>query len=217
MKTVGTNFKKTLHLYLSGKLKLKSYQKLGTLFLIIVLSGFIGWVWEFILQEFEGNFKHIYIKGGNFLPWINIYAYGAIVILIVTYKIRKNPWLVFIVSALATGIVEFIGGWLAYTFYNGARYWDYSNKWWGFGNINGFVCPVSIITFGLGALLFVYALFPFCINLALKMKKRTFLTLSITLFTIVIADDLINLTLKNLDLPTAMNFYESLGFKLIQE
>ena len=196
---------------------LKPYQKLGVFFLIVVLSGLVGWVWEFIIQEFEGGFRHIYIKGGNFLPWLNIYAYGAVAVIAITYKIRKHPWLVFIVSALVTGTIEFIGGWFAYTFYNGARYWDYTNKWWGIGNIDGFVCPVSVTIFGLGSLFFVYVLLPFCANLAVKIKKRTFLTLATVLFLAVITDDLTNLTLKNLDLPTAINFYESLGFKLLHK
>ena len=200
-----------------GKDKLKLYQKVGVLFLVVVLSGFIGWVWEFILQEFEGGFSHIYIKGGNFLPWINIYAYGAVAVFIITRKIRKKPWLVFIVSGLVTGTIELIGGWIAYTFYDGARYWNYADKWWGVGNINGFVCPVSVMIFGLGALFFVYVLFPFCIHLAKKMSKPAFITLSTVLFVAVIADDITNLTLKTLGLPTAINFYESLGFKLMHK
>ena len=182
------------------------------MFLVVVLAGFLGWVWEFLLQEISGGFKHLYIKGGNLLPWINIYAYGAVAVIITTYKLRKYPWAVFVVSGLVTGTIELIGGWLAYTLYD-ARYWDYTDKWWGVGNINGFVCPVSVITFGIGALIFMYILLPFCIHLAQKMTKKAFLTLTITLFTAVMVDDITNLTLKNLGLPTAMNFYEWLGFK----
>lgn len=199
--------------YLDGEIKLETYQKIGILLLVVVIAGFAGWLWEFSLAEIEGGFKHIYIKGGNLLPWMNIYAYGAIAIILVSYRLRKYPWAVFIVSAIATGLVELAGGWIAYTFYNGARYWDYSNVWWGFGNINGFVCPVSAAVFGLGALLLMYVLLPFCIRVAKRMTKRAFLTLTITLFTLVMVDDLTNLTLKNLGLPTAMDFYHSLGFK----
>jgi hypothetical protein len=72
--------------YLDNKLKLKLYQKIGVLLLIVVLAGFVGWVWEFLLAEIEGGFQHLYIKGGNLLPWMNIYAYGAIIIIVTTYK-----------------------------------------------------------------------------------------------------------------------------------
>lgn len=199
--------------YLNGEIKLETYQKIGVVFLVVVISGFVGWVWEFLLQEISGGFKHLYIKGGNLLPWINIYAYGALVAIPVTYKIRKYPWAVFVVAGLAMGMVELIGGWLAYILYDGARYWDYSDKWWGVGNIDGFVCPVSAMIFGVGALLLVYVLLPFCVRVAERMSKRAFLTLTITLFAAVMVDDITNLTLKNLGLPTAQNFYECLGWR----
>ena len=204
---------KTYHGYLDGKIKLKTYQKIGVLFLVVVISGFAGWVWEFSLAEIGGGFKHLYIKGGNLLPWLNLYAYGALLIMAIAYWFRKKPWLVFIISALATGLLELFAGWAVYTFGNGTRYWDYTKDWWGIGNINGFVCPLSATVFGIGALLLIYVLLPFCIRLAQKMSKRAFLTLAITLFMLVVVDDITNLTLKNLGLPTAMDFYYSLGWR----
>jgi hypothetical protein len=45
------------------------------------------------------------------------------------------------------------------------------------------------------------------------MSKRSFLTLAITLFSIIMIDELTNLTLKNLSLPTAMDFYRSIGWE----
>lgn len=198
--------------YLNNKLKLKTYQKVGIIFLVVVLSGFAGWVWEFLLAEFEGGFQHLYIKGGNLLPWMNIYAYGALIIMLVSHKLKKYPWAVFVVSALACGLLELFAGWIVYTVGNGTRYWDYSTGVWSFGNINGFVCPASVICFGFGALALIYWLLPFCVRLSIKMSKRAFLTLAITLFVVVMVDDVTNLTLKNLGLPTAHNFYQSLGW-----
>ena len=203
--------------YLDRKVKLKPYQKVGVLMLVVVIAGFIGWVWEFLLQEIFGGFKYLYIKGGNILPWINIYAYGALLIMLITYKIRRYPWVVFVVSALTCGLLEWFAGWVVYEVGNGTRYWDYRGQWWGIGDIDGFVCPVSACVFGIGAILLVYLLLPFCVSLAQKMSKQVFLTLAITLFTLVIMDDITNLTLKNLGLPTAMNLYESLGFKYMSK
>lgn len=153
------------------------------------------------------------MEGGNLLPWINIYAFGAMLVIPATYKIRKYPWAVFLVSALATGLVELLGGWLVYTIGNGTRYWNYDHGLWAIGSINGFVCPLSITIFGIGSLGLMYFILPACIHLALTMKKRAFLTLAITLFVLIMADELINLTLKNLNEPTAMDFYRSLGLE----
>lgn len=198
--------------YLDNKLNLKTYQKVGTVLLIVVLAGFIGWVWEFLLAEIEGDFKHLYIKGGNLLPWMNIYAYGALLIILVSYKLKRYPWAVFLASAVACGLLEWFAGWVVYTVGNGTRYWDYNTSFWGVGSIDGFVCPASVTCFGLGALALIYWLLPFCIKISMRMSRRAFLTLTITLFTLVMADDITNLTLKNLGLPTAHNFYQMLGW-----
>lgn len=195
------------------KVKLETYQKVGIFMLIVVISGFVGWVWEFLLAEIHGGFQHLYIKGGNLLPWLNIYAYGAILIIAVSFKLKKHPWAVFLASALACGLLELFAGWVVYTVGNGTRYWDYSDAWWAIGNINGFVCPVSAAAFGLGALALMYWLLPWCVKISLKMSRRAFLTLAISLFAVVMVDDITNLTLKNLGLPTAQNFYEAIGWK----
>ena len=208
------SYRETFREYLEKGVKLERWQKVGILLLVIVIAGFVGGMYEFLLMwAMEGQ---IYMKGGNLLPWMNIYAIGAVVVIPITYKIRKYPWAVFVMSALVTGIVELIGGWLVYTIGNGTRYWDYSQDWWGVGNINGFVCPASVVAFGIGCLALVYLVVPFCIYLARRMSKRAFLTLAITLFTVVMVDEVVNLTLKNLDLPNAMDFYQSLGLEYKQ-
>lgn len=213
MKAVRAKKKKVYKDYLAGDLKLKPYQKIGILLLIVVIAGFVGWLWEFMLQEIDGGFRHLYIKGGNLLPWINIYAYGALLIILTTYPLRKYPWAVFVVAAVVCGLLELFAGWAVYELGNGTRYWNYMHDWWGVGSINGFVCPASVCAFGLGALGLMYFVLPFCIRVSIEMPKKAFLTLAITLFVMVIADDLTNLTLKNLNLPTAMNLYESWGWK----
>ena len=115
-------------------------------------------------------------------------------------------------SALVCGVLEWFAGWVVYTVGNGTRYWDYSHSWFGLGNIDGFVCPASVIAFGLGALALMYWLLPKCMLWSQVMSRRAFLTLAITLFVVVLTDDIVNLTLKNLGLPTAHNFYQALGW-----
>ncbi|MDO4526747.1 MAG: putative ABC transporter permease [Candidatus Saccharibacteria bacterium] len=203
--------RQTFQNYMAGKIKLKTYQKVGIMFLVVVISGFIGWLYEFLLAWAENG--RIYMQGGNLLPWMNIYAIGAVLLVPIVLKIRRYPWAVFLVSALVTGIVELIGGWLVYTIGNGTRYWNYAEGPWAFGSINGFVCPLSVTIFGISALALTYLVLPFCTHLALKMTKRAFLILAISLFVLIISDELISLTLKNLNQPNAMDFYRSLGLE----
>ena len=209
MAKTRNNYKSIFRKYLEGKLKLKTYQRVGVMFLVVVIAGFVGWTYEVVLNLIShGEF---FMKGGNFLPWMNIYAIGAVLVIPATYWIRRQPWAVFLIAALVTGVVELIGGWLAFELFDGARYWDYSQVWWGFGHINGFVCPVSVFAFGIGSMLLMYLLLPFCAFVAEKMSKRAFLILTITLFSVVMVDEIGNLIFKVLDLPTAMDFYRGIG------
>ena len=196
-----------------AEVKLEKYQKVGIFLLVVVIAGFVGWLYEFVFYFFNGGCETWYMQGGNLLPWINIYAIGAILIVATTYKVRKYPWAVFLISVVVTGLVELVGGWLVYTLGNGTRYWDYNTEILNFGNIGGFVCLRSVLVFGISALFLVYVVVPFCVRLSQKMSKRAFLILSISLFSLVMMDEVSNLILKNLGQPTAMDFWRGLGMK----
>ena len=209
-------YKSLFKKYLSGELKLEKYQKIGALLLVIVLSGIFGWVYEFIFYFFDGGTGEFYMQGGNFLPWINIYAIGAVLIIVSTRKIKRYPWAVFLVAMVVSGIVELVGGWLVYTLFDGSRYWDYNTEILNFGNIGGFVCLRSVLFFGVSALFLTYVMMPFCIFLSKRMSKRAFLILSISLFTIFMVDEIYNLLAsKVFDWPDAMDYYRSIGWKYL--
>lgn len=188
---------------------------LGIFCLIIVISGMFGWLYEVVFYYFNSGMTEIYWRGGNFLPWINIYAMGAILIYVLTYKKRKNPLFVFIVSMISTGILEYIGGAFMEHIMH-IKCWDYTNEILSFGNINGYVCLRSVLVFGLSALLLMYLIVPLCFYLAKKMPKKVFLILSYTICAIFLFDELYNLIFANfLNLPRASEVYKELGFKYL--
>ena len=195
---------------------LEKYQKIGILMLVVVFAGFFGWVYEMIFYFFDGGTGEFYMQGGNYLPWINIYAIGAILVLATCYRLRSRPWLVFVIATVVCGLLELVAGWLIYTLFNGTRYWDYSTEILNFGNIGGFVCLRSVLFFGVSALFLVYAVMPVCNYLAVKMSKRAFLMLSVSLFTIVMVDEVYNiLASKVFGWPDAMDFYRNMGWKYL--
>ena len=210
------NYKTVFWEYVKGEAKLEKWQWVGLMMLLVVFAGFFGWVYEYIFYYFDGGTGEFYMQGGNFLPWINIYAIGAVLIVLTCWKIRAYPWVVFLVSFAVTGLLEFVSGWLVYTIGGGTRYWDYNVEIWNFGNIGGFVCLRSVMVFGLSALFLMYVVVPFLLWLMGKMSKRAFLTLAITLFTLVMVDEVYNLLAsKFFDWPDAMEFYRSLGWKYL--
>ena len=79
--------------------------KLGILALIASISGVFGYIYEFIFYYFNGGMKEFYLQGGNFLPWINIYAIGAILVFLITYKFKSKPFVVFLLSTIICGLV----------------------------------------------------------------------------------------------------------------
>lgn len=189
---------------------------LGIFCLIIVISGIFGFVYEYIFYFFNGGMKEFYFRGGNFLPWINIYAIGSLVIYFLTYKHRKSPLKVFLISFLSCGVLEYIAGLGMYVIGNGFRCWDYNTEILNFGNIGGFVCLRSVLFFGLSSLLLIYVIVPMCFYLARKMNRKTFLIISISLCVVVLVDELYNLLIARLfSLPRASDIYKQIGFKYV--
>lgn len=189
---------------------------LGILSLIIVISGVFGFVYEFIFYYFNEGMKYFYWRGGNFLPWINIYATGALVIYFLSYRYRKNPFKVFLLGFLGSGILEYFSGLGMYIIGNGFRCWNYNTEILNFGNIGGFVCLRSVLFFGLSGLLLIYVIVPILFYLAKKMNKKVFLTISFSLCFIILLDEFYNLIFaRMLGLPRASTIYKSLGIRYV--
>lgn len=203
--------------YLNNNHSFNKLTLVGIFCLIIVITGFFGWFYEFIFYFFNGGMKEFYWRGGNFLPWINIYATGSLMIYFLTYKHRKKPLRIFVTSFLTTGILEYFSGLGMYIIGNGMRCWDYNSEILNFGNIHGFVCLRSVLFFGLSSLLLMYIIVPFCFYLAKKMNKKLFLTISITLCSIIMFDEIYNLVIARVfDLPRAYDIYSKIGFNYVR-
>lgn len=202
--------------YLNDKIKFERWQIVSILCLVVVLSGVFGWVYEFIFYYFNGGMKEWYMQGGNFLPWINIYAIGAILIILTTYKVKKKPLLVFLIAVLTTGVLEYFSGFVIYKLCNGLRLWDYNKEILNFGNIGGFVCLRSVLFFGLSSLILMYIMIPICIYLSKKINKKYFLILSISLVSIIMFDEVYNLIIaKVLHTSRASTIYQNMGWKYV--
>lgn len=209
--------KKSYSEYLNKNHSFDKSTMLGIICLLIVISGIFGFVYEVIFYYFNFGMEKIYWRGGNFLPWINIYATGSMFIYFLTYKHRKNPLKVFLISFVTCGILEYISGYLMYTIGNGFRCWDYNSEILNFGNINGFVCLRSVLFFGLSSLLLIYIIVPMIFSIAKKMNKKLFLIISITLCSIILLDEFYNLIFARIfDLERASAIYKRLGFNYVK-
>ena len=202
--------------YLEKDIKLNKKQMVSMICLIIVISGIVGWLYEFIFYYFNSGMKTFYMRGGNFLPWINIYAYGAFLIIILTYKRRKHPIQVFLISMLATGILEYLSGYILYGKLHWIKCWDYNHEILNFGNIDGYVCLRSVLIFGISALFLMYLIIPLLIKLVKSKYINIIYIASIVLCCIFLADEVYNLIFTKLfNLPKATKIYKDLGLKYL--
>ena len=202
--------------YLNEDIKFDKETMIGIFCLLVVITGMFGFLYEFIFYYFNGGMKTFYWRGGNFLPWINIYATGSIMIYLLTYKDRKKPLKVFLVSVITTGILEYFSG-LVMDKIAGKRCWDYSQEILGALNINGYVCLRSVLVFGIFSLLLIYIVLPLIFYIAKKSNKKVFVTTSIILCSIIMIDEFYNLLIARIfHLPRAYNVYSRLGVPYVK-
>lgn len=163
------------------------------LMLIMVVSGICGFIYETFFYRIDlGYFVK---RGSTFGPWIPIYAWGGLFITLIAYRFKDKPWLVFIVSTIITGLLEYLTGYVLLECFN-LRLWNYNNEILNYGNINGFICIRSILSFGLASLLLIYYIIPYLIKLVRNTDRETIRFFSITIWLMLIIDMILYIILK---------------------
>ncbi len=202
--------------YINKENKLNRKEFIIIFCLVGVISGVFGWAYEVLFYWMNSGFKEVYMRGGNYLPWINIYMYGSYLIAFLAYRFRKSPLKVFLISAISTGVLEYFSGLVLYGILGWVKCWDYNQEILNFGNIGGYVCLRSVTVFGLCGLLLIYVIFPLLMKLVKKVNMKILLPLSIILFSIFMIDEVYNRWFYPYGpLPHASQYYKDIGFKYI--
>lgn len=203
--------------YINEDKKFDKLTMLGILSALWTFSAIYGFVYEVIFYYFNGGMKDWYWRGGCFGPWIIIYAVGALVIFFTTYRFRKKPWAVFLISGIGAGTLEYLTGAGFYYLMDGKRNWDYNTEIMNFGNINGFVCLRSVLIFAISGIMLMYVIVPFLFFIVEKMNKKVFLIISLTVTAVYLIDLLYNGVVANVfpDLYNAKDLWGAIGFKFM--
>ena len=163
------------------------------LMLVFAFGGLFGFIYEEIFYRFDlGEWVK---RGTTFGPWIPIYGFGGILILGLTYKVKKNPFLVFLLASAASGILEFATGWVLLEFF-GIRLWDYNEEILNWGNIGGFVCVRSVLFFGISGIFLRYVVMPLFEKLEKKMSKKAWLALCFIPAGLFLTDIIVSIIFK---------------------
>ena len=200
----------TMQEYKQNGLKLEKKTWAATLFGILWISGVFGFIYETIFYIINNGV--LTRRGSSFGPWIQIYSFGGIFIFLMCYKLRKRPWLVFIVSGVVCSVLEYIAGYCMDKF-AGFRSWDYDTEIWNWGNINGYVCARSALVFAAAGLLLIYVILPTMMKLRDKIGDRAYCIIMFVIGGICLADILYNdVFAKMLGTLDAITFYGRTGW-----
>jgi hypothetical protein len=120
---------------------------------------FVGWIWEVSLSMISyGRFVNRGVLHG---PWIPIYGFGCILILLLLKRFRIRPKVEFSMAVLLCGCIEYFTGLVLELTHNGQKWWDYTGY---FLNLHGRICAEGLLVFGVGGMAFVYVIAPLIDN-----------------------------------------------------
>lgn len=114
----------------------------------------IGYICEVIYCSIP--LKRLVNRGFLHGPYLPIYGFGALLVVVPLMFFDTHPILVFLIAVLLTSLLEYITSFLLEKIFN-TKLWDYSNN---FVNINGRVCLVNSTLFGFMGLAATYWLHP---------------------------------------------------------
>lgn len=144
--------------------------------------AFMGWLWEILLYFFT---EHAFINRGVYKgPYLPIYGVGGMVLYLLLHRMKERPWLVFLSSLVLCSVLEYFTGWFLEMRF-GLRWWDYSDH---FMNINGRICLLGALVFGIGGTILVCLFIPCYEKVIQRIPGKMRVIVSIVLILIFVAD-----------------------------
>lgn len=150
--------------------------------LLFFLISFAGWLWEVGLYLVT---EHALINRGVYQgPYLPIYGVGGLLLWFLLQKIHEKPLLTFLLSALLCSVLEYITS-VILEWKWGIRWWDYEGH---FLNLNGRICLMGAVCFGLGGMALNCYLLPLYMKVYHRLSRKWRLVLCAVFLTIFILD-----------------------------
>ena len=145
--------------------------------LMFMLYGFLGYVYEMIHMRITT--KELVNRGFLNGPIIPVYAVGSLLIIFLLDGIKSNFVLTVLLITVICSITEYITGFILEKIFK-IRWWDYSDKAF---NIHGRVCPNTMIQFVILAIVALYIINPYFMNM---LSGANEMVLNITSFILIV-------------------------------
>lgn len=163
------------------------------IFLYFFIYSILGWICEVIYCAIlDKKFTNRGFLQGPYCP---LYGCGSMIIVYFLIKFRFSVILVFLLGMILTSILEYITSYLMEKAFN-ARWWDYSNN---FMNINGRVCLLNSVLFGILSVVTLYIIHPIVVDLITKIPINIVPVIS-TILIVLFTADIVNTVITMLNL-----------------
>ena len=150
--------------------------------LFFFIYCFLGWCWESCYVSAK---KHQWVNRGFMKgPFLPIYGFGALSVLIATLPVRPFPVLVYVFGMIGATALELVTGICMEKLFH-VRYWDYSNQKF---NFKGHICLTSSIAWGAFSLAMIYGFHKPIEKLVLSIPF-VWLDILTTVLTVIVAAD----------------------------
>lgn len=158
---------------------------LKVLFLLFIIYSVTGWIIEVIATY--PDTKCFVNRGFLIGPYCPIYGNCAIAMILLLHNVT-NPILLFILSIIICSVGEYVTSYLMEKLFH-ARWWDYTkNKF----NINGRICLVNSLAFGVLGFLLIKFVNPFVVGLITKLSPTMMNILFYTILILFLIDNVIS-------------------------
>lgn len=150
--------------------------------LFFFIYCFLGWCWEscYVSAKKRQWVNRGFMKG----PFLPIYGFGALSVLIATLPVRPFPVLVFLFGMIGATALELVTGICMEKLFH-VRYWDYSNQKF---NFKGHICLTSSFAWGAFSLAMIYGFHKPIEKLVLSIPF-VWLDILTTVLTVIVAAD----------------------------
>lgn len=155
--------------------------------LMFFTYSFAGWFMESVGGII--NVKKFINRGFLIGPYCPVYGFGVVLITLLLAKYKFDIFLVFILSILICGTLEYLTSYYMEKLFN-ARWWDYHNKKF---NINGRICLETLLPFGFAGTIILCYINPFLISIFSKLPMILLNIICTALMIIFLIDSIISL------------------------
>jgi len=179
--TRGYNFDIVMKEEMERNMRMYSYHMVQWL-LFLYIYCFLGWVWESCYVSVKS--RRWINRGFMHGPYLPIYGFGAIAVLLMTIPVKENLVLVYLFGMIGATVLEYITGAVMEHLFH-VRYWDYSKERW---NLNGHICLKCSLAWGAFSILMVRVIHCPIESLVYRIPAQIAQTIAFVL-TVVIAVD----------------------------